>query len=167
MTFWDPDTSPQKKGGGFWVLKPTSVRAQVKSPTGPSATEEEGGGNSLLVRLVHPSFMYKMGNSFDTETRNSLPSYEDSVKKVGQMYTNFTILLSTLAAHTSTWWWFRWFISLYIFFLFIVGFLTRFLVPETIIHTLLWGLDLILPALQDCDAWPWCSLAGRQAGRNY
>jgi hypothetical protein len=72
------------------------VRAQVKSPTGPSATEEEGGGNSLLVRLVHPSFMYKMGNSFDTETRNSLPSYEDSVKKVGQMYTNFTIYYQLL-----------------------------------------------------------------------
>jgi hypothetical protein len=77
---------------------------------------------------------------------------------------NFRILLPTLAAHTSTWW-FRWFLTLYIF-LFIGGFLRRFLVPETI-HTLgpwsefiLWGRDLILPALQDCDAWPWCSLAG-------
>jgi hypothetical protein len=160
---WDPDTSPPKKGGRFWVLKPTSVHKWKALLAGPSATEEEEVATACWWGWCILVFMYKMVTASIQKPGTAYQLWRKTQWRLDKMYTNFTILLQTLAAHTSTWWfrWFRCFLTLYIFFLFIGGFLRRFLVPETI-HTLtLWGLDLILLASQDCDAWPWCSLAGR------
>jgi len=86
---WDPDTSTHKKWGwGFWVQ--THWCAQVKSPTGPSATEEEvttacWSGWCILVLCTN-------GNSFDTETRNSLPAMKTQwrLDKCIQFYNSIT-----------------------------------------------------------------------------